>query len=270
MKYIVALMTLFCALSAWGQHQVTVFTIGDSTMADRDTAGENQERGWGQMLHCFFTDAVRIENHAVCGRSTKSFLDEGRWQTVMERLQPGDYVVIEFGHNDEKTDPKLYTEPGGTFDENLRRFVNETRAKGGLPILMNSIVRRNYPPTPDTPFEYLPYEQEGDSLVDTHGAYAVVPRQVAEELQVPFVDMTALTRQLVESLGPEQSKALYMWIPAGKYAAHPEGKVDNTHLNIYGSKVVAGIAAAAMVECVPALAPYYVPQEVDAAATDCD
>ena len=256
----ILLLTLLLCFSSFvnKMQPITIFMIGDSTMANRETDDDNQERGWGQMLPLFFSDDIKVENHAACGRSTKSFIDEGRWQTVLDRLQPGDYVIIQFGHNDEKNDTALHTVPGGSFDENLRRFVRETKEKGGYPILMNSIVRRNYPPSPDVPVQYT-YEQEGTVLADTHGEYACSPQKVARELQVAFVDMTGLTRKLVEDLGAEKSKELFMWIPAGKYVHHPQGKTDNTHLNIHGSKVVAGIAADALVKAIPQLAAYYLP-----------
>ena len=101
--------------------------------ADRSTASGSPERGWGQMLPCFLNGRIRVENHAACGRSSLSFIREGRWQAVLDRLQAGDYVIIQFGHNDEKTDTALHTVPGGSFDENLRRFVRETREKGLIP-----------------------------------------------------------------------------------------------------------------------------------------
>ncbi len=125
---------------------VTIMMIGDSTMADKVLKGENQERGWGQMLPTLLNGPVRVDNHAVNGRSSKSFIDEGRWDKVIERLRPGDYLIIQFGHNDEKaSDPSRHTLPGSTFDANLTRFAREALAKGATPILMNSIVRRNFP-----------------------------------------------------------------------------------------------------------------------------
>ena len=232
--------------------KVTIFMIGDSTMANRDTNSGTLERGWGQMLSCFFTENVTVDNHASCGRSTLSFINEGRWQAVLDKLKKGDYVIIQFGHNDEKMDSTLHTVPGGTFDDNLRRFVRETRAKGANPILMNSIVRRNYPPTPDAKQQYT-YEKEGTVLVDSHGEYIKAPRKVAQEMNVPFVDMTDLTYNLVSAMGPEESKKLFVWVPAGKYAFYPKGNIDNTHLNEYGSKLIAGMAAEAIAKVVPEL-----------------
>lgn len=246
------LLLLAIVLPSYSSGKTTVFTIGDSTMATRDGKDGNLERGWAQMLCKFFTDDVVIENHASCGRSTRSFINEGRWQAVLDRLKPGDYVLIQFGHNDEKPDTALHTEPGGSFDDNLRKFVTETRQKGATPILLNSIVRRNYPPTVDTPHQYT-YETEGDVLVDTHGQYVNAPRRVAREMDAAFIDMNALTHDLVSTMGSEESKKLFMWLPAGKYDYYPNGRVDNTHLCDYGATVIAKIAAEELVKVSPEL-----------------
>ena len=256
---------------------ITVFMIGDSTMADKDLTGGNPERGWGQMLPGFFTEDIRVDNHAVNGRSSKSFIDEGRWDKVLSLIKKGDYVFIQFGHNDEKPDPKRHTDPGTTFDANLRRFVNETRAKGGIPVLFNSIVRRNYGSVADyakidakveaavnqddvradaTLSDNVAAQAKTEHLIDTHGDYLKSPLAVAKELDVPFVDMNKLTHDLVESLGPEASKKLFMWVAPNVIPAMPKGREDNTHLNIYGARVVAGLAVDAIAKAVPALAPY--------------
>ena len=123
----------------------TIFVIGDSTAAQKDTTGGKQERGWGMMLQqCFDADYIVVDNHAVNGRSSKSFIDEGRWDKVLAKIKPGDYVIIQFGHNDEKPQPARHTEPGSTFDYNLAKYVRETREHGGIPVLMNPVARRNF------------------------------------------------------------------------------------------------------------------------------
>ncbi len=234
------LFFLFSAFKA-DESVTTIFMIGDSTMANKSLAGGNPERGWGQMLPGYLSEELQVDNHAVNGRSSKSFIDEGRWEKVISRVKKGDYVFIQFGHNDEKPDPARYTEPGTTFDDNLRRFVNETRERGGIPVLFNAIVRRNF---------------EGDKLVDTHGAYLDSPRNVAKEMGVAFVDMNRITHDLVEGLGPDASKELFMWVPPGSVPAIPKGIEDNTHLNVYGGRVIAGLAVDAIAEEVPGLAKY--------------
>ncbi len=241
----------------------TIFMIGDSTMANKPLDGDNPERGWGQMLPGFFTEDIRVDNHARNGRSSKSFIDEGLWEQVRTQIRKGDYVFIQFGHNDEKPKPDRHTDPGTTFDANLRRFVEETRAKGGIPVLFNSIVRRNFFHNPNAVTDDdLRREKvegtalEGDSLIDTHGAYLESPRRVAAELDVPFVDLNRLTHDLVQGMGREASKSLFCWVPANTYAACPKGRQDNTHLNIYGARRVARLAVNALAEAVPALKPY--------------
>lgn len=261
------------ALTSAGQREkTTIFMIGDSTMANKPTDKDNQERGWGQMLSGFFTDDIVVDNHAVNGRSSKSFIDEGRWDAVLEKIKPGDYVFIQFGHNDEKPKEDRHTDPGTTFDANLRRFCEETRAKGGIPVLFNSIVRRNFFNNANAVTDDdLHGEQttrathEGDSLIETHilvaedgtvKDYLTAPRNVAKELGVPFVDMNKLTHDLVQGLGAEESKSLYCWIPKGTNVASPNGREDNTHLNIHGARVIAGLTVDAIGEAVPALKPY--------------
>lgn len=241
----------------------TIFMIGDSTMANKPLDGDNPERGWGQMLPGFFTEDIRVDNHARNGRSSKSFIDEGLWEQVRTQIRKGDYVFIQFGHNDEKPKPDRHTDPGTTFDANLRRFVEETRAKGGIPVLFNSIVRRNFFHNPNAVTDDdLRREKvegtalEGDSLIDTHGAYLESPRRVAAKLDVPFVDLNRLTHDLVQGMGRETSKSLFCWVPANTYAACPKGRQDNTHLNIYGARRVARLAVNALAEAVPALKPY--------------
>lgn len=241
----------------------TIFMIGDSTMANKPLDGDNPERGWGQMLPGFFTEDIRVDNHARNGRSSKSFIDEGLWEQVRTQIRKGDYVFIQFGHNDEKPKPDRHTDPGTTFDANLRRFVEETRAKGGIPVLFNSIVRRNFfdnkNAVTDDDLRREKVEGtslEGDTLIDTHGAYLESPRRVAAELDVPFVDLNRLTHDLVQGMGREASKSLFCWVPANTYAACPKGRQDNTHLNICGARRVARLAVNALAEAVPALKPY--------------
>ena len=247
-KYIFLAVAGILVLSAFKSEQkVRIFMIGDSTMANKDVSGGKLERGWGMMLKNFFTDNVIVNNHALNGRSSKSFIAEGHWQKVVEQIRPGDYVFIQFGHNDEKADTLRHTDPGTSFDDNLRRFVNETRLKGGIPVLFNSVVRRTFADSKtavedddkrDNSSNYL---AEGDTLVDTHGAYLLSPRNVAVE----------------EGLGPDGSKKLHMWYRPGEVEYLPDGRQDNTHYNVYGAYIVAGLLAEAVADEVPELKDYF-------------
>lgn len=273
---LILLLGLFFLFSAFKADKpvITVFMIGDSTMADKNLTGGNPERGWGQMLPGYFSEDIRVDNHAMNGRSSKSFIDEGRWDKVLSLVKKGDYVFIQFGHNDEKPKADRHTDPGTTFDANLRKFVNETRAKGGIPVLFNSIVRRNFGVAADAQTVKAAVNQddfrkdakhepsaavkpeEGKKLIDTHGAYLDSPRNVAKELNVPFVDMNKITHDLVEGLGPDKSKELFMWVAPNTVPAMPKGREDNTHLNVYGGRVIAGLTVGAIAEVVPGLAKY--------------
>ncbi len=220
---------------------VTIFMIGDSTMANKPLEKENQERGWGQMLPMHLKGDIVVDNHAVNGRSTKSFIDEGRWDKVLAKIKPGDYVFIQFGHNDEKADTARHTDPHTTFKANLKRFIREAKARGAKPVLYNSIVRRHW---------------ENGVLTDTHGEYIIVPKQVAKEEGVPFVDANKLTQYMVEECGETKSTELYMWVEAGKYEFCPEGKKDDTHLNIKGASIVSDMLIHATSYVVPELKQY--------------
>ena len=262
---IITVCTLFF-LTAANRKTTTIFMIGDSTMANKDISHDRKERGWGMALQCYFDDNIRIDNHAVNGRSSRSFINEGRWDTVISRMKPGDYVIIQFGHNDEKPKADRHTDPGSTFDYNLAKFVRETREHGGIPVLMNAVVRRNFakvlPKNDDdeklrnTTFKDANEQVEGDSLVDTHGLYVVAPRDVAKRMNVHFVDANRITHELEQGLGREASKKLHMWFLPNEEPSVPKGRQDNTHYNIYGAHTVARLLADALCEEVPVLKKY--------------
>lgn len=264
---IVVMAGLFMLTAAMPDKTTTIFVIGDSTAANKDTTGGKQERGWAMMLQdCFDANYIVVDNHAVNGRSSKSFIDEGRWDVVLAKIKPGDYVIIQFGHNDEKPKPDRHTDPGSTFDYNLAKYVRETRERGGIPVLMNPVVRRNFfvqtPKNDDdeklrnTTFKDGAKQKEGTVLNDTHGLYRVAPRDVAERMHCHFVDANKLTHDLEQGLGTEASKKLHMWFLPGQEASEPLGKQDNTHYNVYGAKVVANLLADALCEEVPLLSKY--------------
>lgn len=209
----------------------TIYGIGDSTMANKVKPEENPERGWGQLFPMFLTDDIKFDNRAVNGRSTKSFIETKLWGAVYNVLQPGDYVFIQFGHNDGKvTDSTRYTNPHTAYRYNLIRFVNETRKKGAIPVLFSSITRRTF-------------NKEG-VLIDSHRDYPLEMRLVAQEYNVPFIDMQYYTETLEQSYGPEESKKLHLHFEAGVIPYYKNEKhEDNTHLSVEGATAVAKIAA---------------------------
>ena len=267
LKRIILLICVICGfMAATPDKTTTIFIIGDSTAANKDLSKGKLERGWGMALQCFFDDNILVDNHAVNGRSSLSFLNEGRWDKVLERLKPGDYVIIQFGHNDEKAPKDRHTDPGSTFDYNLAKYVRETREHGGIPVLMSCVVRRNFakvtPKNDDdeklrnTTFADGGQLVEGDSLVDTHGLYRIAPRDVAERMNCHFIDANQITHDLEQGLGTEASKKLHMWYLPDTEPTEPKGKQDNTHYNIYGAHVVARLLADALCEEIPVLKAY--------------
>src|SRR5665647_1528489 len=175
-RFLLAIL-IFAAITAFSpsQKKITIFTIGDSTMANKDTTRNNPERGWCQVLPVFFDEnQLVIDNRAKNGRSSKSFRDEGLWQGVLDVVQKGDYIFIQFGHNDSKPDVARKTDPHTTYRENLVRYIRESREKGAIPILFTSIVRRSF--------------GADGKVTNTLGEYPAVTREVGKELEVPVID----------------------------------------------------------------------------------
>ena len=245
-------LTLSLLLSVWTffwssqREEITVFLVGDSTMADKPYTGSNPEKGWGQVFPLYFKEGIRFENHAMNGRSTKSFRAEGRWDTVMERLKSGDYVIIEFGHNDQKINSEdRYAFADSTYRDNLIRFVEEVRTKGGKPVLATPISRRSF--------------DENGILTDTHGRYSVVVREVAAQMDVPLFDLHAKTVAVIEQFGHEKSKELFLHFKSGDYEKFPKGTEDNTHLSPTGAFKVADLAVEELRRELPELVSFLKP-----------
>ncbi|MFN2578195.1 MAG: rhamnogalacturonan acetylesterase [Pyrinomonadaceae bacterium] len=208
---------------------ITVFLAGDSTMAQK-LPEKRPETGWGEMLGQFFKDGkVTIENRAQNGRSTRTFISEGRWQAIVDALQPGDYVFIQFGHNDESKEKMDRYTPPADYRNNLIRFVSEARAKKATPVLLTPVMRRRF-------------DREG-KLQDTHGEYPDIVRSVAAEYKVALIDMHHRSAALLTKYGAEDSKKLFLQLKPDESPNYPKGIEDNTHFNPLGAKVMARLVA---------------------------
>lgn len=205
---------------------ITIFIAGDSTAATKQP-DKKPETGWGERLPDFFTDQVEVDNRATNGRSSKSFINEGRLQQIAETIREGDYLFVQFGHNDEKPNEELYTEPGTTYKSYLTQYIEVARKAGAYPVLLNSIHRRAF-------------DEEG-RIKDSHGSYPPAVRELAAELSVPFIDMTERSRGLLEKTGVEPSKDFFLWLKPGENPNYPEGVEDNTHFSEQGAKEMAGL-----------------------------
>lgn len=229
---LVSVFTLLFVFSFFAFAQkppVTIFLVGDSTMADKPV-NDNPERGWGQILPRYFDGEVNVKNHAVNGRSTKSFIDEGRWEAVLKELKAGDWVFIQFGHNDQKSeDPKRYAAPNTDYRRNLTRFVNEARAKNARVLLITPVMRRRF----DASGEFL----------DSHGEYPAAVKAAATELNAPLFDLHQKSRIIIEQHGVENSKKIFLHFGANHFAPIKEAKKDDTHFSEYGASLMAALVS---------------------------
>jgi lysophospholipase L1-like esterase len=201
-----------------------VYLIGDSTIAIKETKAY-PETGWGMPFTYFFDSTIEVDNRAKNGRSTRTFISENRWQPIADSLQEGDYVFIQFGHNDEskeKTDRYVTPEQ---FKINLTRFVNETRAKKANPVLITAVARRKFDST--------------NHIVDGHGVYTQIVRELSMKLDVPMIDLQKTSTALLEKWGVENSKLLFLQLEKGEHPNYPDGKIDNTHFSELGARKMA-------------------------------
>jgi lysophospholipase L1-like esterase len=221
------LLCAFAAAGAFAQDQpIRIVLVGDSTV--------NDQGGWGPGLRASFGPAVEVVNLALNGRSSKSFRDEGAWAKAIA-TQPA-YILIQFGHNDGPgKGPARETDPATTYRANMNRYIEEARAAGAQPVLVTSIVRRNFTP-------------EGKIRVDSLAPYVAEVRTLATEKNVPLIDLYSLTLEQAEKLGPEQCAQID--------ALDKDGKRDHTHLGPKGREEIGAMAARELMKVVPALRPY--------------
>jgi lysophospholipase L1-like esterase len=225
MKNLFGFVFLFLVAFSLPPKKIKVWLIGDSTMANKEIKAY-PETGWGMPFTYFFDSSVVVDNRAKNGRSTQSFIDEKLWQPVIDNLNEGDYVLVQFGHNDEVPTKKTYTTEE-QFKNNLIRYVKETRAKKAIPILITPVARRKFDST--------------GHIVGTHEVYSEIVRSVAKQLNVPLIDLDKKSQELLQQFGPETSKLLYNHLQPGEHPNYPEGKVDDTHFNELGARKMAEI-----------------------------
>jgi lysophospholipase L1-like esterase len=211
---------------------ITVYLAGDSTMAQK-VDNRRPETGWGEKLQLHFDeDKVKIDNRAQNGRSTRTFISEGRWQAIIDNLKKGDYVFIEFGHNDESKEKTDRYTPPGDFKKNLEKFVAEVQAKKATPVLLTPVMRRKF-------------NKEGN-FVDTHGEYPDLTRKVAKDLKVPLIDLHRASEKVLKDLGVENSRLLFLHLNPNENANYPNGIEDNTHFSPNGAEEMTRLAIEAI------------------------
>ena len=222
------LAALLLAPAAFGQGLVTVFIAGDSTAANK-AENKRPETGWGEQLQKHFDERkVRVDNRAMNGRSTRTFISEGRWQAIIDEVGAGDYVLIQFGHNDQSKEKGERYTPPDDFRANLARFVADVRAKKATPVLLTPVMRRRF--------------DKGGKFYDVHGEYPDLTRRVAAEQKVALIDMHRMSEKVLVKYGPEESRKLFLQLKAGETPNYPKGVEDNTHFSPLGADIMAALA----------------------------
>lgn len=197
-----------------------IFMMGDSTMKYNNYFRYPQT-GWGQVLHLFTKNEWLVEDHAENGRSTKSFIDEGRFDVILNKMEKGDFVICQFGHNDEKIqDASRYTTPYGTYQENLKYIADMVNKKGGHIVFATSITRHKF---------------ENGICVNSHGDYPNAMLDFCKKNNYTCIDLNKLTIDLYNTLGEEKTKEFHMIFPANTYNQYIEGKDDHSHLVYKGA-----------------------------------
>ncbi|KAA9332317.1 rhamnogalacturonan acetylesterase [Hymenobacter busanensis] len=222
--YILLLLVLMAFTAPAPPKKIKLYLIGDSTIAQK-IKQTFPETGWGMPLGTFFDSTVVVDNRAQNGRSTRTFLAENRWQPIVDALQPDDYVLIQFGHNDEAKDkPDRYTSPED-YRRNLLKFVAETRAKKANPVLITPVTRRKF-------------DKEG-RIMETHVEYSAATAEVATAQKVPLIDLDRMSRNLLQQYGADGSKVLFLQLGPDEHPNYPQGRNDNTHFSELGARKMA-------------------------------
>ncbi len=228
MKRLALIGVLFCMAFAFPAQKTKVYLIGDSTMSIKEIRAY-PETGWGMPFAYFFDSTIEVDDRAKNGRSTRTFIEEGLWKPIVENLNEGDYVFIQFGHNDEVETKKSYTTKE-QFVANLERYVTESKAKKANPILLTPVARRKF--------------DANGKIEGTHEVYSDLVRTTAIKLGVPLVDLDKKSQSLLQEYGVETSKLLFNHLQPGEHPNYPEGKIDDTHFSELGARKMAEIVLA--------------------------
>lgn len=222
-KIVVGFLMVVLLMSATPPKKMKIWLCGDSTIAIKQTSAY-PETGWGMPFVYFWDSTVQVNNLAKNGRSTRTFINEKLWQEVLDGAEEGDFVFIQFGHNDEVPEKKSYTKPE-EFKANLTKFIKEARALKATPILLTPVSRRQF--------------DSAGIAVENHKAYDELVKEVAAKENVLFIDLDSKSRALYQSFGKDKSTLLFLQLQPGEHPNYPEGKIDNTHFSELGARLIA-------------------------------
>jgi lysophospholipase L1-like esterase len=233
------ILLLLFSLFAPENKKVKIFLASDSTMSSKE-AFEFPETGWGVPFTWFWDSTVTVVNEAKGGRSSKSFRDEGIWQSILDSVNNGDYVLIQFGHNDvHKDDKNRFTTPE-QFKINLVRYVKEVKKKKGIPILITPVAMRRFDST--------------GQAFESHPLYAPKVMKAAAEQKTLLIDLDKKSMELYQEFGAEKSKLLFNYLKKGEHPNYPDGLIDNTHFNELGARLIAQLVLEELKKISPELA----------------
>jgi len=233
MKSLLLCIFLLTAFAFPQKKKIKIFIAGDSTAANKEVKAF-PETGWGMPFAYFFDSTVTVDNRAKNGRSTRTFISEGLWQKLIDDVHDGDYVLIQFGHNDEVPSKIGSYTPPDVYKANLSRFVSETRNRKANPVLLTPVARRQFDST--------------GRVKETHEIYSNLVREVAKQYNVPLIDMDEKSKVLLQKFGAENSKLLFMQLESGEHPNYPEGRNDNTHFNELGARKIAQLVLSGIKE----------------------
>lgn len=236
-----AIIFLLLAFAFPPRKKIKLWMIGDSTMCEYESS-RLPLMGWGMPFANFFDSSVIIENKARGGRSTRTFISENRWQPIADSLQEGDYVLIQFGHNDEAKEPQYaarYTSVPD-YKTNLIKFITESRAKKAIPLLITPVTR-------------MRFDKEG-KMQETHKEYSDAVWEIGKAYNTPVIDLDTKSRDLLQQMGPQYAKLLFMQLDSLEHPNYPAGQKDNTHFNEYGARRIAQLVLTELKNLQPELA----------------
>ena len=238
-RYLFALLILSCfAFALPEKKKIKIFIAGDSTASIKETKAY-PETGWGMPFVYFWDSSVTVVNRAKNGRSTRTFITEGLWKSIYDEAGEGDYIFIQFGHNDEVPTKKSYTTEE-EFRSNLAKYINESKSKKAIPVLLTPVARRKF--------------DSSGHIVGTHDVYAEIVRNVASSEKVTLIDLDKKSQAMYQQFGPEYSRLLFLQLKPGEHPNYPDGKDDNTHFNELGARLIAQLILKEIKEQLPDLA----------------
>jgi len=237
MKHTCIIFLLLITFAFPVKKKIKILMAGDSTMAVKQPRAF-PETGWGMPFVYFWDSSITVINKARNGASTKTFMADGLWESIMQNAEAGDYVFIEFGHNDEVATKKSYTTED-EFSTNLVKFISDVKTKDAIPVLLTPVARRKF--------------DSSGHIEGTHEVYSEIVRRVAAKEKVMLIDLDKKSQALYQQFGVEKSELLFLHLQKGEHPNYQNGREDNTHFSELGARLIAELVLHEIKENIPEL-----------------